>query len=846
MKKLLLFPALLILLQLAADNLYTPVLELASPAVERMPHGLWLSGINGAAYKRQKSGDGFLIVLDGKQGVANFNAHTPVDLAKLPPGSAVSISVRCLTGGTPVRIMFDWGFPDKQRSKVVTADFRSSKQFRELILPLPQTVEPKAAGFRLTFDPKNVYEIGRIAIVRRSDLSVDPFAEDELLHKEELTVTGKAAPGIRSLEARLDGRILGKSATEKGGFRIVIPKSALPSGKACSIRLAAEGGGNPVLELPPVFVYPTLRNRPLPQVTRRNGKLHADGRPFAFTGTNYTDFMLGMTVRKNLGYRSIAEAVTQMQAWGMRAARVTLNIGAIQPAEGVFPGDPRWEEVYRRHKLRTDFFEKLEYFVALAGDHGIYTVFDFHGIPADPYRYFLGGQPADRAAGKPGSAIAYLAKEKPTTFVDVQEPRELKALEETFVFLARHFRGNPNVLGFEVPFNEPHDSYMSIPANFNRVTGRIIRLINAEDPERLTFSMPPAWGHDNASPAATWLPPDGLTGGGPHFYVGNGPVPLRPDAKQHKEPWLCRDADQTFDYALAAVLFPYSGLDYPVYNGEGGEHGNRSFLPAMSSEESASLMIDATLTQCYAAGLAGFLQWTMWSEKTFRNFASCYAKHYPRFGEVYAAGPVDWSGAEVAVIQNPAAVPIDNGYNFACVPFARLMLDLHLGGGIRYLTDDQIIHTGLTNVSVGLEQVSSASMNGNYKALVVDRRNLDARVERALRKIKTPILWVDDAAKLKPEELAAFLEKSGIRLDRKTPAGIQVIEGPAHLVLYRRSGDESQVKVHPLLKRKGRFTLTGENGETVFSGDAEKLHAEGFAVSLPKWHSMIFRIGAAD
>lgn len=833
--------------ELAAGALLTPVVELASPAVERMPHGLWMSGINGASFTRQKGADGtFLIVLDGSQGVTNFNGHTPLLLAELPAGSRMMLTVRCGQSGTPAKAMFDWGFPNKQRSKVVTANFTASKEFQEVTFPLPVTAEPKAAGFWLTFEPKGRYEISEIAVVGNSLLAVDPVDADVLLQKDELVVSGRAADAVRSVEVRLDGKSLGRSAVESGAFRIAIPKSSLPSGQECSLTLAGEGGGSPAFSLPPVFVYPTPGRRSLPAVEKRDGKLYADGRSFAFTGTNYTDFMLGMAIRKDLGYRTIAAAVTRMAEWKMRVARITLNIGALQPAEGVFPGDPRWDETMKKHKLRTDFLEKLDYFVALAGDHGIYTVIDFHGIPADPYRYFLGGQPADRAAGKPGTAIAWLAGEKPTTFTDVQEPRQLKAVEDTFVFLARHFKGNPNLLGFEVPFNEPHDSYLSIPANFNRVTGRIIRLIHQEDPARLTFSMPPAWGHDNASSAATFLPPEGLTGGAPHFYVGNGPVPMRPDAKQHKEPWLCRDVDQTFDYGLSAVLFPYSGLDYPVYNGEGGEHGNGSFLPDMKSEDSANLMIEATLVQCYAAGLAGALQWTMWSENTFRNFEPCYAKHYPRFGEVYAAGPVDWSGAEVAVIQNPAAAPIDNGYNFACVPFARLMLDLHLGGNLRYLTDDQVIYTGLANVSQGLEQVSTATMNSNYKALVVDRRNLDARIEQALKKMKLPILWVDDAAKLTAAELAAFLEKAGVRVDKKTPAGIQVIEGPRHLVLYRRRGDRPTARVYPLLKRRGKFSLTDESGRTVFSGDAETLHAEGFDISLPKWRSAIYRIVGAD
>jgi hypothetical protein len=254
-------------------------------------------------------------------------------------------------------------------------------------------------------------------------------------------------------------------------------------------------------------------------------------------------------------------------------------------------------------------------------------------------------------------------------------------------------------------------------------------------------------------------------------------------------------------------------------------------------------MLDGSLTQAYASGLAGTLQWTLWNHpQGHAKFRAIYAKHYRRFSKVFAAGPVDWSQTEVAFIQNAAAVPIQNGHNFSCVPFARISLELNLTP-VHYITDDFLIYSGLKQHSEGLEQVSSASFSTNYKALIVDKNNLDQRVFRALKKSKTPILWLDNADKLTRTELANFLKKAGVFVNLKTPAEIQIIEGPEHLILYRRSGnDKLPVKVYPRLKRAGKFSLITESGKEIFKGTADELYQNGLKLRLLKWQSYIFTI----
>lgn len=834
--------------RLCAADLEATVIPLFSETEKTLPHGLWMSGINNAEFKQVEQGGRLVMILNGQQGAVGFNGHTPLKFSELPENASITIRFRSKRENLPNKIMFSWRFANQKRSPAAAQQIKDSSRWQIVTLPLPPSVdgETEIRGYWITFEREGSYEIAEIAVTEKSKLNFDPIPAKALFSSDVLTISGRAAAEVQSVTARIGTSPLAGAAVRNGTFSLKIPKEKLPVAEFCSITLDAVAGN--VIgsrALPELFIYPTLKQTRLKQVTVQNGKLYRDGRPFAFTGTNYTDFQLGLSIRPDMDYHSIASAVKRMAEWKMNVIRLPLNVGLIQPAEGIFPDDPRWKEEYRKHGLKEYYFDYVDYLIALAGDCGLYVVLDFHGFPVDPYRYFLGGQPSDRVKGKPGTAISWLENDKKSdrTFPEFRNRHEVKALEESFRWLARHWKGNTNLLGFEVPYNEPHDAFMSIPKNFNRITGKITSIIHAVDPERLVFSMPASWGHDNVSWPATWFPPAGIAGGAPHFYVANGPVPLRPEAQKSPNPWLCRDVKQTFAYALPAVLLPYSGCEYPVYNGEGGEYGHGSFLPGMKPDEAADYMIENTLVQCYAAGLSGALQWTLWSEaESFRPYEKIYEKQYTRFGDVYRAGPVDWSNAEVALIQNVAAVPIQNGYNHACVPFAQLMLNLHLNGNVRYWSDDQIIYSGLTNVSEGLEQVSEARLESSCKAIIVDSRNLDSRVRAALEALDTPVLWTDDPAALETGKVAAFLSAAGVKVNRKSPPEIQLIEGPGHLIAYRRMGEDSRSRIYPMLKRTGNFTLTDENGRIVFRGNSDELYQKGIVLALPKWRSAILTI----
>ncbi|WP_136708307.1 cellulase family glycosylhydrolase [Agromyces sp. H66] len=583
--------------------------------------------------------------------------------------------------------------------------------------------------------------------------------------------------------------------------------------------------------------------RALGPVTIRDGKFYDGDTPFGFTGFNYDLFLLSYP-RRAL-WSGMDADLSLMASWGLGAIRVPLAIGLLQPARGVFPDDPAWAGELRSRGLNTQFLEMLDYFVTRAGEHGIRVIIDWHRAPTDPYDYWQGGTPSDRGTGRPGTAISYLAPSSTESGeLDLADEEHRTVLFDTHRWTAAHFRGNPNILGIEVPHNEPHAAYMSIQSNWRRLTELASLAVKAGDPERLTLAMPPAYGHDVSTAAPTWQFSNVVDANAPHHYLPNAPIALRSDAQSRRSPWLARDIDAVFAYAIPALFAPYSTSRHPVYNGEGGHYGFESFLPDLDRVEAADYMTEAALVQYYAAGAAGQLHWSLWHNvNDFVPFEEIFDRHYRRFSPVYSAGPVDWSGAEVAFIQNPAAVPVANGHNFAAVPFVRRALDLHVPVW-HLLTDDEIIDTMLTQVPSGLEQVDGLDASFDYSAVVVDRRNLDARVREVLERddFEKPILWVDDAEDLSTDALGAFLRKADIAEDRRTSADLQLVYGPQHLVVYRRSGSDGSERVFPRVPRESGFTLVDESGEAVFQGDTRTLWTRGLTIDLPKWRSAIFRI----
>ncbi|OAM90461.1 glycoside hydrolase family 5 protein [Termitidicoccus mucosus] len=797
-----------------------------------------------------------IIGIPGARGEVNlvwtFWGHTRPEAGQWPVGHDARVSITLTAGAdvtlTPRVAVNAGGWSEMDEGGPVSLIAGEPVTFT---VPLPSPPDPDAPveNLRISLVGKKIppLVVSALSVGQEVAVALHPVSDDTQRLENPLRIKGEASPGDAVLVRAFDasGTCIGESSVKAGAdgaFVFAIDRRQMRPGP---LALRVSVGGGPESPDLPLYVYPLIDyKKTLPMVEKDGRHLIVDGKPWAFLGLNYTRFLLEFSLRERANYQALAEDFRKYSDWGITALRVPLHLGMFQPAPGIFPDDPRYTDVLNSYKVETGFFNIFEYAVALAGHYGIRLFIDWHELPTDPYRYFVGGNNHDKGTGKPGTGIGWLYNHETHKAVEPGDPRHTKAVVDTNIWLARRLRGNGNILGFEVPYNEPHSVTDSGEVAWRDITSATIRGVLEGDPARLTFGMPPAWGHSNVTPSFTWMPPDGLTGMAPHHYLGNGPVALRADAKQRKEPWLARDVDATFSHAFYAITLPYSAAPHPVWNGESGEHGYASFLPEMSQRESTPLMIEAQTVQAYASGWTGSLGWTLTgSPHTYAPVVDLYEKNYRRFAPVYAAGPVDLDRAEVLFVQNTAAVPVANGLNHACVPFARLALDLHLAP-VHYMTDDQLLATGLVQMAVGLEQVEEVAAGLRYKAAVVDTRNLDSRSLDLLKRSKIPLLIIDDAEALTAETLSTFLREAGLVLDQRTPPGLLLIEGPAHFLVYRRAG-EGPAKAYPRLHVEGTFLLVDEDNKVVFDGTAATLSGQGIDIDLPKWRTAIFSIRTA-
>ncbi len=631
-----------------------------------------------------------------------------------------------------------------------------------------------------------------------------------------------------------------------GSFSFDLDRTQLPGSVRLSLVPAAPGR-DAAPGMYSFFNYPIIdSSRRLDRVVRDGSHLSVDGKPYAFLGVNYTQFLLGFSRRAN--FELLAANFQEMADWGIHAVRMPIAMAMIQPAPGVFPDSPEYTEVLRNAGLDPNFFALLRYAADLGHHHGIRIVFDWHESAMDPYRYFIGGEDKDRGTGKPGSPLAWLAmpsdaypKEDHPVFVLVTEPRQVKALLDTTGWLAGAFKDDTAILGFEVPYNEPHERAVSNDLAWRRLTAQSAAAVKSAAPDMLAFGMPSGWGHENVFISSTWLPPDQLDGMGPHFYVGNGPIPVREDANKRKYPYLAREVEPSLSVGLVALALPYSNVKYPFYNGEGGGHGAESFLPDLPLKQATRIQIEAQIFQTYANGMTGYFEWTMWNHTFWNHTTEPNRVLFERYSPVFRAGPVDFQNAKILFVQHPAAESNANGHNHAAVQFARAVLDLHLQP-VHYMTDQQLVFTGQTMFSRGFEQVDASGEGlGSYKAIVVDTRNVDKRTLDIIRGAGVPVLEFDETRRIDVAAIGEFLDKSGVAVDRKTSTEFQLVNGPAHFLVYRRSAGDA-TRVYPRLERKGEFSLVSEDGKTVFSGTAERLANEGIEVKIEKWSGAIFTI----
>ena len=242
-------------------------------------------------------------------------------------------------------------------------------------------------------------------------------------------------------------------------------------------------------------------------------------------GVNLFESHLGWVMEQDIV--EMERNLRAIAALGFNAIRVPLNMSYIEPAPDVFPDDHRYEDVMRQHRLKPNFPKFLDELVRVAGELGLYVVWEFHELPADPWRYFAGGDEQLRKTGKHGGAISWMAKityrqDGTIEHVELDWDKAFEHVPKALAWLARRYKGNSTVAAIEVPWNEPVGGLADDENAYFRLVQACARAVKRIDPQRLVFMNVQDWGAgiNFLPPSSCWRVPDEVDALFPHFYFG--------------------------------------------------------------------------------------------------------------------------------------------------------------------------------------------------------------------------------------------------------------------------------------------------------------------------------------
>ncbi len=249
------------------------------------------------------------------------------------------------------------------------------------------------------------------------------------------------------------------------------------------------------------------------------------GKPVGLFGVNLFESHLGWAIEQDVA--EMERNLKAIAACGFNAIRVPLNMSYIEPAPDVFPDDPRYGEIMRQHRLKPTFPKFLDTLVRIAGELGLYVILEFHELPADPWRYFAGGNEQLRKTGKHGGAISWMAKltQRPDGTIERVELDWDKAFEhvpKALAWLAKRYKGNTTVAAIEVPWNEPVGGLADDENAYFQFVQACARAVKRVDPQRLVFMDVQDWGAgvNFLPPSSCWRVPEEVDALFPHFYFG--------------------------------------------------------------------------------------------------------------------------------------------------------------------------------------------------------------------------------------------------------------------------------------------------------------------------------------
>ena len=497
----------------------------------------------------------------------------------------------------------------------------------------------------------------------------------------------------------------------------------------------------------------------------------------------------------------------QMASCGFNAIRMPLNMAWFEPREGVFPDHPDYAAELKAHGLPTNAIAFYDGLVRRAGELGLYVIPEFHELPWDPYRYFVGGDEADRKAGRPGQAIAWLASTQGTARPAANWDLVQRELPKALAWMAGHWKGMPAIAGIEIPWNEPSGPLTEGPA-YLRLCRDCARAVKQADPARLVMMDAVDWGAMvNTMPdESVWRLPEEVDVLFPHFYPG-----LHSGNSA---------ADGTWRATMANWASWMAGSGKPVMVGEFGvvEMGRAGYWKSGVDDTARAATLAACAAQWHAMGVDGVFCWA-WKKGIGSALAHGVlnegAAELPKWSAPYRANTQALAHAAVGIVWDPRK---RSAYGDRKDLWA--VSDALLGA---HLTPFATVFTS--------QVAEQPGVLGRFKVLLVPESGLPDNVSAAVAAAGIPVVRVkDDGSNLGDvvREAARHVTPAG-----DWPDHVLVGVAPGRLTVFERAGREGPVTLRvawPGISGRGALASPGE--APVFRGDAAALERDGVTIRL--------------
>lgn len=493
--------------------------------------------------------------------------------------------------------------------------------------------------------------------------------------------------------------------------------------------------------------------------------------------------------------RAREREIASFASYGINCVRLWVPGALFLPdAERTFPDTEGYRELMLQNGYSPSFLERVDGTIELLGRYGIYTIFEFHDNP--PWGYW---------SPIPLSGAKTHPQDYPKAF-EFARPR----IGKLWSWVARHFRGSPYLVGFEVPWNEPvigvrpydirtSEDNLRYDSIYRSVVEECVEAIKSEDPGRLCIMGPNGW--NGIRGEFEWLPPSSFwrfPKGVDAFHFHGYP--------QHT---ACRSGTLCEHYAYAR--FPGA----PIIRTEG--HCRYFFWKKLDTAPGWGYRgVDAMLAQEFATGVEVTAGWGHGGGER-PLFGADFARYHSwvRFWREV----VPRRKADVGIVMSSAGR--HRTYDQPPHPVVEELLGLHV------VPFDFIFDNCAEENADSLKR---------YKALVVVREGLP---ESAILAVKSSgVKWIEFGK----GSLKEFLTECGVETDDRTPRNVLVACGDGGIVIYERGGRGGTYTIFLNLK-KGSVRLYDEDtDELLYRGRTSRLRSTGLRLELEPYRARLIRV----